>query len=184
MALLAPSLRGGNLRAGGALFPPGKGGGEGVSYGYKGKGILIHTLTEASGMPIANRTTPANGSEREQVFPLLDNLKIHTGKRGRPRKRLLVLAADKGYDSQEKRAALRRRGIRPQFPKRHYKTKKHRGRPLKDDIPRFQQERCFAWYQRKYRRLVVRWERQPTVFDGFLALAMIHLWIGRIILVG
>ena len=25
-----------------ALFPPGKGGGEGVAYGYKGKGILIH----------------------------------------------------------------------------------------------------------------------------------------------
>ena len=48
------------------LFPPGKGGGEEVAYGYKGKGILIHTLTEGSGMPLANCTTAANGSEREQ----------------------------------------------------------------------------------------------------------------------
>jgi len=59
-----------------ALFPPGKGGGEEVAYGYKGKGILIHTITEGNGMPIANRTTAANGSEREHVLPLLDSIKI------------------------------------------------------------------------------------------------------------
>lgn len=131
-------------------------------------------------MPIANCVTPANGSEREQVLPLLDSIKIQTGKRGRPRKRFAVLAADKGYDSQEKRAALKQRGIRPQFPKRVYKSKKHRGRPIKNDTPRFQQERCFSWFQRKYRRLVVRWERQPFVFDGFLTLATIHMWITKI----
>jgi hypothetical protein len=39
------------------LFPPGKGGGEGVKYGHKGKVILIHTLTDGNGMPLANRTT-------------------------------------------------------------------------------------------------------------------------------
>ena len=55
MVLLAPSLLGGNLRAGGALFPPGRGGEE-VAYGGKGKGVLIHTLTEGNGMPLANCT--------------------------------------------------------------------------------------------------------------------------------
>ena len=135
-------------------------------------------------MPLANRTTAANGSEREQVLPLLDSIKIQTGKPGRPRRRFSVLAADKGYDSSEKRSRLRKRGIRPQFPKRVYKSKKHRGRPIKNDTPRFQQERCFAWYQRKYRRLVVRWERQSRIFDGFLALATIHIWINKILLVG
>lgn len=49
-------------------------------------------------MPLTNRTTPANGSEREQVIPLLDAIKVKTNKPGRPRKRLKVLAADKGYD--------------------------------------------------------------------------------------
>jgi hypothetical protein len=81
------------------LFPPGKGGGEGVAYGHKGKGVLIHTLTEGNGMPLANCTTPANGNEREQVIPLLDSIKVKTNKPGRPRKRVKVLAADKGYDS-------------------------------------------------------------------------------------
>ncbi len=125
-----------------ALFPPGKGGGEEVGYGYKGKGILIHTLTEGNGMPLSNSTTAANGSEREQIIPLLDSVKLKTLKRGRPKKRIKVLAADKGYDSQEKRAILRKRGIRPQLPKRTYKSKKNRGRPIKISVPRFQQERC------------------------------------------
>jgi hypothetical protein len=34
-----------------ALFPPGKGGGEGVAHGGKGQGMLLHSLTEGSGMP-------------------------------------------------------------------------------------------------------------------------------------
>lgn len=166
------------------LFPPGKGGGEDVAYGGKGKGILIHTLTEGGGMPLANCTTPANGNEREQVILLLDKVKLKTLKRGRPRKRIKVLAADKGYDSKQKRADLRKRGIRPQIPKRVWKTKKNRGRPIKISVPRFQQERCFAWYQRKYRRLVVRWERQKVYFDAFIDLATIHIWINKILLVG
>jgi hypothetical protein len=114
-----------------APFPPGKGGGEGVAYGRKGKGILLHSLTEAGGMPLAACTTPANGHERAQVLPLLDAVVINTGTRGRPRKRPKVLAADKGYDSKALRQQLRRRGIRAQLPKRVWKTRKPRGRPLK-----------------------------------------------------
>ena len=132
-------------------------------------------------MPIANSNTAANGSEREQILPLLDSVKLKTLKPGRPKKRVRVLAADKGYDSKEKRTALRKRGIRPQLPKRSYKTKKNLGRPIKIAVPRFQQERCFAWYQRKYRRLVVRWERQKANFDAFLFLATIHIWINKLL---
>ena len=35
------------------------------------------------------------------------------------------------------RSQLKKRGIRPQFPKRVYKAKKNRGRPIKNDTPRF-----------------------------------------------
>ena len=137
------------MARGTGLFPPGKGGGDGVAYGGKGKGILIHTLTEGSGMPLSNRTTPANGSETNQVIPLLDSVKVKSNKPGRPRKPLKVLAADKGYDSKDKRAALRRRGgIRPQWPKLVWKTKKNKGRPIKISIPGFQEEPCFPWVQK------------------------------------
>lgn len=73
---------------------------------------MIHTLTYGNGMPLANCTTPANGSERQQVMPLLNSVKVRTNCSGRPRKRVKVLAADKGYDSKELRAALRKRGTR------------------------------------------------------------------------
>jgi hypothetical protein len=164
-----------------ARFPPGKGGGEGVAYGRKGKGILIHSLTDATGMPLSTRTTPANGDERAQVMPRLDTLRIRTGQRGRPRKRLKVLAADKGDDAKDLRRRLRKRGIRPQIPKRVWKTRKPRGRPIKKDVPRFQAERTFAWFQRKYRRLVVRWERLAACFNAFLAIAMVHMWVHKLI---
>ena len=39
-----------------AQYPPGKGGGEDVAYGYKGKGILLHPLADGNGMPLSNTT--------------------------------------------------------------------------------------------------------------------------------
>lgn len=141
----------------------------------------MHSLTDAAGMPLANHITPANGDERAQVLPLLDAVRLRTGKPGRPRKRLRVLATDKGYDAKALRLQLRKRGIRAQIPKRVWKTKKSRGRPLKRDVPRFQAERTFAWFQKQYRRLVVRWERLAACFTAFLAIATIHIWIQRVI---
>jgi hypothetical protein len=164
-----------------APFPPGQGGGEGGAYGRKGKGLLIHSRTAGAGMPLSTRTTPAHGKERAQGLPLLDTLHIRPGNRGRPRKRLKVLARAKGYDAKTLRHRLRRRGIRPQIPKRVWKSHKPRGRPLQKDVPRYQVERTCAWFQRKYRRLVVRWERLAACFNAFLAMAMIHMWVHKLI---
>jgi transposase len=50
----------------GGAFAPWQGEGEGVAHGGKGKGILLHSLTEAQGMPLAKRITPANEDERAQ----------------------------------------------------------------------------------------------------------------------
>jgi len=132
-------------------------------------------------MPLACRLTPANGDERAQVLPLLDAVKVRTGTRGRPRTRLTVLTTDKGYDAKALRQQLQRRGIRPQIPKRVWTTKKPRGRPMKVVVPRFQAERTFAWFQKQDRRLVVRWERLAACFAAFVALAMIHLWVHRLL---
>jgi IS5 family transposase len=132
-------------------------------------------------MPLATRTTPANGDERAQGLPRLDSLHVHTGKQGRPRTRLNVLAADKGDDANDLRQRLRARGIRPQIPQRVWKRRRPRGRPAKKDVPRYQAERTFAWFQRKYRRLVVRWRRLAACFNAFLAMAMVHIWVHSLI---
>jgi hypothetical protein len=132
-------------------------------------------------MPLAHRVTPAHGDERAQMVPWLDAVKVHTDKRGRPRTRRKVIATEKGYDAKALRPQLRKRGIRAQIPQRVWKTKKNRGRPIKKVVPRFQAECTFAWFQKKYRRLVVRWERIAACFEAFLALATVHIWIHRLI---
>ena len=152
-----------------------------MARGGKGQGILIHTLTDAAGMPRANRTTPANGHERAQVMPLRDAVRRRTGPRGRPRKRPKVIVTDSGDDAKDRRRQPRTRGIRAQSPQRVWKTKPWRGRPIKITVPRFQAERTFAWFQKKDRRLVVRWERRAACFAAFLAIATIHIRIQRLI---
>jgi hypothetical protein len=48
-------------------------------------------------------------------------------------------------------------------------------------VPRFQAERTFAWFQKQYRRLVVRWERLAACCAAFWALATTHMWIHRLL---
>src|SRR6266481_6424121 len=64
---------------------------------------------------------------------------------------------------------------------RVWQSKLNRGRPIKKVVPRFQAERTFAWFQKTYRRLVVRWERIAACFEAFLTIATIHIWINRLI---
>ena len=116
-----------------------------------------------------------------QVIPLLDAVHIRTGKRGRPRQRLKVVATEKGDDAKGLRQCLRTRGIRPQIPKRVWKTRRPRGRPINQGVPRCQAERTFAWFQRKYRRLVVRWEHLASCFKAFLVIAVMPMWVQRLI---
>jgi hypothetical protein len=49
---------------------------------------------------------------------LLDAVTINTGKRGRRRTRLKVLAADQAYDARALHQEIRKRGIRAQMLKR------------------------------------------------------------------
>jgi hypothetical protein len=152
-----------------------------VAYGRNGKGLLIHRLTEAAGMPLAHRTTPANGPERAQVRPRLAAVHLRTGRRGRPRTRPQVSATAQGDEATDLRRQRRTRGIRAQIPKRLGKTEQPRGRPVKIAVPRVQAERTCAWFQQQYRRLVVRWERLAAGFAAFLASATIHSWMPRFI---
>lgn len=59
-----------------ALSPPGPGGGEEVEHGYKGKGSLLHLVTDKEGIPLWITTTSAKGNERIQALVLLDQLEL------------------------------------------------------------------------------------------------------------
>jgi len=46
------------------FFSGGKGGGEMVDYGYKGKGVTTHLLADGEGNPLSFEVTRAKGDER------------------------------------------------------------------------------------------------------------------------
>ena len=58
------------------FFSRGKGGGEEIEYGFKGKGTTTHLLVDGNGSPVALTSTAANGDERQQVEPLLDRVRV------------------------------------------------------------------------------------------------------------
>ena len=153
-----------------ALFPGGKGGGDLVAYGYKGKGVTIHSIVDANGKPLAIETTPANIDERKLVEPLLDHL----------HKKPAALYADKGYDALWLRWHLQKcRGIEPHITYRQWP---------KPDVPqkitqnkRWVVERTFAWYQRKFRRINIKWERKDAPWRAFIKAAFIFFWIQQLV---
>ena len=109
----------------------------------------LASLADASGMPLATCTTPAHSDERAQLIRLLDTLHVRTNQRGRTRIRLKVLGADKADNAKD---LLHRTGrIRPQLPKRVWKSRKPRGRTINKDVPHSQAERRLAYFRRKYR---------------------------------
>lgn len=164
------------------MFVPGKGGGDDVDCGYKGKGLTVHAIVDGNGMPLSATSTGASGSEREQVETLLDTIEIRTGRAGRPKKRPRALQADKGYDSRDLRNRIRRRGISPMIPRRSWPDRRQPvGRPPSKPVDRWKAERTFAWLQIKFRRLTVRWERRDRYWRGFLCLGLCMLWVERIL---
>ena len=132
--------------------------------------MTIHSLVDANGNPLAIQTTPANVDERKVVEPLLDDL----------HKTPKALYADKGYDALWLRWHLQKcRGIEPFISYRQWP---------KPDVPqtitqnkRWVVERTFAWYQRKFRRLCIKWERKATPWNAFLSIALSFFWISKLV---
>lgn len=86
------------------------------------------------------------------------------------------LIADKTYDSDPLRKRLKKqRGIDLICPHRRNRTKPklQDGRKLRRYRRRYIIERTFAWLG-AFRRLVVRWERQITVYRAFFHLACLE----------
>jgi transposase len=141
-----------------------------VDYGYKGKGVLIHSLVDANGNPLAISTTAANGDERKQVEILLSKLP----------KMPQSLYADKGYDADWLRSLLAEKyNIISHIPKRSWA--KHRPKQTNTQSKRWVVERTFAWYQRKFRRINIKWERKKSAWNAFLNFAIIYLWINKLV---
>lgn len=163
------------------FFSGGKGGGELVDYGYKGKGMTTHLLVDGEGNPLSFEVTSANGDERKQVEKLVDQHIDKLQKVYELHQVIPILEADKGYDSEELRDKLLKRKIYPFIPRRRMGAAK-KAEVIVCQLKkwRWQVERAISWLQRKFRRVVVRWERQVKYWKGFLNFSLIKYWIDRL----
>lgn len=162
------------------FFSRGKGGGEEIEHGFKGKGTTTHLLADGHGSPVAFTSTAANCDERRQVEPVLDRVEKHIshslGKGIIP-----IFEADKGYDAEALRDKLLNRGIFPWICRRKKPGKVAEKVEAVLKRMRWKVERAISWLQRKFRRLAVRWERKTRYWKGFLTFSLIIFWVDRLV---
>jgi len=141
---------------------------------------LLHLLIDGSGKLLAITTTSAKGNERLEVRRLLAQI-THLSRQSL-KGRMIILEADKGYDSGWLRQALLAMRVFPLIP---YRKIKGRDTPDMKEVceafhltkKRWMVERAFAWLKRRCRRLLMRWERLPGIWAGFATLGVIYSWL-------
>jgi transposase len=121
-------------------------------------------LTDAGGLPLAITLTGGHRNDVTQLLPLLDGIVPVAGKVGRPRHRPDRLLADRGYDHDKYRRELWARGIKPLIARRGEEHGSGLG------TQRWVVERSFTWLH-QFRRLRIRWERDPDLHLAFMHLA-------------
>jgi transposase len=100
--------------------------------------------------------TGGNRHDVTQLLPLLDAVPPVRGRRGRAPRRPDAVFADRAYDDDKYRQAVRGKGIRPYIARR--------GEPHGSGlgVVRWVVERTIAWYHRM-KRLRIRWERRDDI---------------------
>lgn len=125
-------------------------------------GTKRHLVTDAQGIPIAIRLSPANTHDIKEALATVEAIPAIQGPKGRPRKRPESLRGDKAYDSADFRSELREKGIQPKIEKRR-RSNHNLGKD------RWLIERSFSWLNR-FRRLRIRYERRSDIHEAFLYL--------------
>lgn len=111
-------------------------------------------------------TTAANDNDVTQLLELVNNVPAIRGKPGAPRYRFEELYADRGYDSEPHRQALREVGITPRIARRNTEHGSGLG------VHRWVVERTFSWLH-QFRRLRIRYERRLDIHEAFLTMGCI-----------
>jgi transposase len=120
---------------------------------------------------------PGNRHDRVHAIETIDAAPaLRVCRRGREN-RPTSLLADRGYDADWLRDALRERGINPRIPR---KRKPGSGRVRDNQArQRWPIERTNAWLHNQ-RRLTTRWERRPELYLAFAQLAAALILCQRI----
>jgi transposase len=123
-------------------------------------------VVDGAGIPLGVRLLEASPAEVTLVEYTLSALPKKL------RRKIQRLIADRGYDSDSLRRHLAAEGIELICPHRKGRKKKatQDGRKLRRYRKRWKVERTFAWLG-NFRRLVVRYERNPQIYEAFFHVA-------------
>jgi len=160
---------------------PGKKGGACVGKTKRGKGTKWMVVVDGQGVPLGGTLTSAAPAEVTLIEGTLGQVKVPRKNRGRSKNRIKRLIADKGYDSDPLRKRLKERDIDLICPHRRgrVKPKLQDGRKLRRYRRRWKIERTFAWLG-NFRRLVVRYDRLISIYQGFFHLACIVITLRQL----
>jgi transposase len=134
-------------------------------------------VTDGHGTPLVIDTIPANTPDANLTVPLIDAVPPIAGKPGRPRSRPDRAMGDRGFDDEEQREGLRRRGIDPELAKRRTPHGSGLG------VYRWVVERTISWFH-QFRRLRVRFEPRGDIHQGLCNLAEILITFRFLVLYG
>ena len=133
-------------------------------------GVKHHALVEGHGIPLAGDVTAANVPDVKELLPLVDSTGPPDEQTEEPQHRPKVVYADRAYDSEPHREALRARGIDPELARRYTEHGSGLGKY------RWVVERFFAWLHGFRKLRFVTEKTQPMQFAFFdLALCLICL---------
>ena len=128
-----------------------------------GFGSKIHGVVNPLGHPVVLKMTGSEAADSPHLPGLIAGLKTD------------AVLADKGYDSDANRAAIRDQGAKPCIPPR-----KNRKEPVAYDRHLYQErnvvERFFGRIKR-YRRVATRYDKKAANYLGFVWLASINIML-------
>ena len=128
-----------------------------------GFGTKIHAAVSPLGHPVALKLTGAEAADSPHLPGLIAGIETEG------------VLADKGYDSDANRAAIRGRGAEPCIPPR-----RNRKEPVAYDrhlyLERNVAERFFARVK-QYRRVATRYDKKAANYLGFIWLASIQVML-------
>jgi putative transposase len=130
-------------------------------------GVKRSLLTEGHGIPMGLAVKGANRHDMKMVRQTLESLVVE---RPKPtKKHPQGVSLDKGYDYQEVRDILAEFGFTA-----HIRSRSEEARALKQEAGararRWVVERTHSWMNR-FRRILIRWEKKPENYIGFLHFA-------------
>lgn len=117
-------------------------------------------LTDAHGIPLVVKTTPANVHDSQPAMELLEQMPHIAGRRGRPREKPDVVLGDRAYGTSANIEACRDCGILPLLAQ----IGTDHGSGL--GVLRYVVESCLSWFS-NFRRLKLCYERTGEHFQAF-----------------